>query len=223
MCLMSNSPTDTAGTRLRQWVAKREGVADVLEPIWDLIVDDRLVGEWRTSDPELRDKVREEILARYRRYKRLVRETGGSAVSTTLDRQQQDSTLFHAELPTGDPVALRAEALCLYWGKLAEAEDGVRKYRRDVLGGATLSESAAQDLIRSPAAAVAPLAFFIRCKQIPIVGHTAEFLSYEKANPFERPYWARAALRIRWPGGEFVANPNVREPAPLETLPFWDG
>jgi hypothetical protein len=90
------------------------------------------------------------------------------------------------------------------------------------LGGAAVSESAAHDLIHSPAAAVAPLAFFKR-KQIPIVGHTAEFLSYEKANPFERPYWARAALRIRWPGGEFVANPNMRGPAPLETLPFWDG
>jgi hypothetical protein len=50
-----------------------------------------------------------------------------------------------------------------------------------------------------------------------------EFLSYEKANPFESPYWARAVVRITWSGGEAVTNPNMTGPAPMETLAFWDG
>jgi hypothetical protein len=90
------------------------------------------------------------------------------------------------------------------------------------LGGAAVSESAARGLIHSPAAAVLRLESFKR-SQIPIVGHTAEFLRYEKANPFERPYWARAAVRITWPGGETVINPRMERSTPMETLTFWDG
>jgi len=219
---MSNSQTDTDDA-LRRWVAKREGTTDVSEHIWQLVIEDRLVADWWDEDPELRDRVRDEILARYRRYKRLVRETGGTLGDASEDGQERDSTtLLRAELPAGDPIALRAEALCLYWAKLAEAEKDVRRFRKDVLGGAAVSESAARGLIHSPAAAVLRLESFKR-NQIPIVGHTAQFLRYEKANPFERPYWARAALRITWPGGETVTNPRMEGPAPMETLTFWDG
>jgi hypothetical protein len=221
MCPMRNSQVDT-NDALRRWVAKREGTTDVSEPIWQLVVEDRLVADWWDEDPELRDKVRDEILARYRRYKRLVRETGGTIGDASEDGQERDSTLLWAELPAGDPAALRAEALCLYWAKLAEAEEGVCQFRKDVLGGAAVSESAARGLIHSPAAAVLRLESFQR-SQIPIVGHTAEFLRYAKANPFERPYWARAAVRITWPSGETVINPRMERPTPMETLTFWDG
>jgi hypothetical protein len=221
MCPMSNSQTDTDDA-LRRWVAKREGTTDVSESIWQLIVEDRLVEDWWDEDPELRDKVRDEILARYRRYKRFVRETGGTLDDASKDGQERDSTLLRAELPAGDPTALRAEALCLYWAKLAEADEGVRRFRKEALGSAAVSESAGRGLIHSPAAAVVNLEFLKR-RQIPIVGHTAEFLRYEKANAFERPYWARATVRITWPGGETVANPRMEEPAPMETLIFWDG
>jgi len=176
---MSNSQVDTDDA-LRRWVAKREGTTDVSEPVWQLVVEDRLVAEWLAEeDPEMRDKVRDEILARYRRYKRLVRETGGTIGDASEDGQERHSTLLRAELPAGDPAALRAEALCLYWAKLAEAEEGVCRFRKDVLGGAAVSEDAARGLIHSPAAAVLRLESFKR-SQIPIVGHTAEFLRYEK-------------------------------------------
>jgi hypothetical protein len=221
MCPMRNSQVDTDDA-LRRWVAKREGTTHVSEPIWQVVVEDRLVAEWWDEDPELRDKVRDEILTKYRRYKRLVRETGGTIGDASEDGQERDSILLRAELPAGDPAALRAEALCLYWAKLAEAEEGVCRFRKDVLGGAAVSESAARRLIHSPAAAVLRLESFQR-SQIPIVGHTAEFLRYEKANPFERPYWARAAVRITWPGGETVINPRMERSTPMETLTFWDG
>ncbi len=221
MCPMSTLQVDTDDA-LRRWVAKREGVADVSESTWQMLEEEYWIDEWRTADPELRDKVRNRILARYRRLKRFAHEMGGSVTDMSGDGQQHDPTLVRADFPAGDPAALRAEALCLYWAKLAEAEKGVRRFRKDVLGGAAVSESVARGLIHSPAASVLSLESFKR-NQIPIVGHTAEFLRYEKANPFERPYWARAVLRITWPGGETVTNPRMEGPAPMETLAFWDG
>jgi hypothetical protein len=219
MCLMSNSQSGTEST-LRRWVAKREGIADVSEPIWQLIVEDRLVGDWLTEDPELRDKVRTEILDRYRRLKRLVRETGGVVSDTSEDEQEHDSTLLQAELPAGDPVALRAEALCLYWAKLAEADPKVQRFRKDVFGGAAASDTAARNLIHSPAAAVWGLKFFEK-RRIPIVGHTAEYLHYEKSRLFETPSWVQATVKITWPGGETVAERRWKGPQEIRT--FWDG
>jgi hypothetical protein len=55
-------------------MAKREGEAEVSERIWQEIVKDRLVGQWRQEDPELRDRVRDEILEEYRRWKRFAHE-----------------------------------------------------------------------------------------------------------------------------------------------------
>jgi hypothetical protein len=114
-------------------------------------------------------------------------------------------------------LALRAEALCWYWAKVAEAEEGVRRFRKDVLGGAAVSESVARGLILSHTAAVLTLEFFKR-RQIPTVSHTAELLRYEKANPLERPYWAEASVRITWPEGETFANPRMEGPAPMDPL-----
>jgi hypothetical protein len=151
MCPMRNSQPDTDEASLREWVAKREGVPDVSEPIWQLIVDDLYLGDWRTAgDPEARDKARKEILDRYRRLKRLVRDAGGEVVATSQDGQERDSTSLRATLPVGDPKALRADALCLYWAKLAEAEERVRQFRKEALGGTTLSEADARSLIHSP-------------------------------------------------------------------------
>ena len=152
MCRMSNLQVDTDEVRLKRWVAKREGETEVSEPIWQLIVEDRLVGEWRGEDPELRDKVRDQILKRYRRYKRAVLDAGGEVVAASQDGQDGDSTLLSATPPAGNPMALRAEALCLYWAKLAEAEQGVRQFRKDLLGGGVASESEARNLMHSPVA-----------------------------------------------------------------------
>jgi hypothetical protein len=152
MCRMSNSQVDTDEARLKRWVAKREGETEVPERIWQEIVEDRLVGDWRAEDPELRDKVRDQILKRYRRYKRLVRDVGGEVVAASQDGQEGDSTLLRATLPAGDPMALRAEALCLYWAKLAEAEQQVRQFRKDLLDGGVASESEARNLMHSPVA-----------------------------------------------------------------------
>jgi hypothetical protein len=153
MCPMSNTQVDTDEAGLKQWVANREGVPDVSEPIWQLIVDDRYLGDWRDADDaEARDKARQEIWDRYRRLKRLVRDAGGEVVATSRDGQDRESTSLTATLPEGDPIALRAEALCLYWAKLAEAEPRVRQFRKDLLGGGVVSESEARDLMHSAAA-----------------------------------------------------------------------
>lgn len=149
---MSNSQVDTDEARLKRWVAKREGEAEVSERIWQEIVEDRLLGDWRDDDPELRDEVRDQILKRYRRYKRLVLDAGREVVAASQDGQESDSTLLSAPLPAGDPMTLRAEALCLYWAKLAEAEQRVRQFRKDLLGGGVASESEARNLMHSPVA-----------------------------------------------------------------------
>jgi hypothetical protein len=149
MCPMSNSQQGTI-EGLKQWVARREGVPAVSEPIWQMLEEEKRIAEWRTEDPELRDKVRDQILARYRRLKRFAHEVGDEVVVISQDGQEGGSTSLRATLPAGDPVALRAEALCLYWAKLAEADQGVRRFRKNVLGGAVVSESKAHDFIRSP-------------------------------------------------------------------------
>jgi hypothetical protein len=113
-----------------------------------MLEEEKRIAEWRTEDPELRDKLRDEILARYRRLKRFAREVGGEVVAKSQDEQEAGSTSLTATLPAGDPMALRADALCLYWAKLAEADQGVRRFRKNVLGGAVLSESEARDFIR---------------------------------------------------------------------------
>jgi hypothetical protein len=133
-------------------VAKREGETEVSEPIWQLIVEERLVGEWRGEDPELRDKVSDQILKRHRRIKRLVLEAGGEVVAGSQDGQEGDSTLLSATLLAGDPIALRADALSLYWAKLAEAGQRVRQFRKDQLGGGVTSENEAHEFMHSPAA-----------------------------------------------------------------------
>jgi hypothetical protein len=118
-----------------------------------LIIDDHYLGDWRDADgPEARDKARKQILDRYRRLKRLVRDVGGEVVAVSQDGQEGDSTLLSATPPAGNPMALRAEALCLYWAKLAEAEQGVRQFRKDLLGGGVASESEARNLMHSPVA-----------------------------------------------------------------------
>jgi hypothetical protein len=118
-----------------------------------------------------------------------------------------------------DPLTARSEAMCLYWAKIAEATSEVRGFRREVLGGTTLAPGDARKLIHSPAAAVLSVGDF-RAKKIPIVGHTAEFLRYEKSESFASPYWTRATVKTTWPGGE---NVTTRSRQSAEVLDFWDG
>jgi hypothetical protein len=104
--------------------------------------------------------------------------------------------------------------MCLYWAKIAEATSEVRGFRREVLGGTTLAPGDARKLIHSPAAAVLSVGDF-RAKKIPIVGHTAEFLRYEKSESFASPYWTRATVKTTWPGGR-------TSPRGLDSPPrFW--
>jgi hypothetical protein len=90
-------------------------------------------------------------------------------------------------LAPDDPIALRAEALCVYWAKLAEADRDVCSFRKKTLGGAAVSANEANRLVTSPAPAFMWPETFTR-RGVPIVDHTAKLDVAERSHPFELPY-----------------------------------
>lgn len=112
-----------------------------------------------------------------------------------------------ADLSADESIAARAEALCLYWAKIAAATQDVRSFRRRFLGGGTISTSSASDLILSPAASIWRLETFRR-KGIPVIGHKSEILSKGK-------------LKVTWPEG--AVEVAFKQQHRLTVLRMWDG
>lgn len=198
---------------LRKWLAERLGLDDVPGPLWKKLAED--VKE--VLNPDLPED-KEGLLGLARNelnYARSITRKTGNGAGSTVERHD-------TQLSPDNPAQARAEALSLYWCKLAGAERKVEAFRRGVLGGQAVEPSEARQLLRSPAAAHLPASAFEQ-KGIPIIGHTAELLEQQESAPFEHPYVLRASLEITWAGGECRSTPRLRgggRPPPLE---FWDG
>jgi len=72
------------------------------------------------------------------------------------------------------------QAFSEFLSRALQLDRGVLKFRRDILGDSenTISQEEADDLIRSPAARCLPIDFFNEAG-IPVVGHSARFVSRE--------------------------------------------
>src|SRR5215211_3724646 len=118
----------------RKWLAKRLGTGEVPESLWELLVEEHYV-----SDAEENPKTgRNRLLRAARRYIKFAHELGGSL--TGQGGEKQDHTVEQLPaLSRDDPVMVRAEALSLYWAKLAVMDREVEVFRRDVLGGQIVS------------------------------------------------------------------------------------
>jgi hypothetical protein len=206
---------------LRHLAAKRLGLNGVLDAVWNKTIT-RMHVQWWEDAPSPANKV--EI---QERLVDLVREDVSAFKDAGLDvtawtTAQQGRTSAKADLASDDPIALRAEALCVYWAKLAEADRDVSSFRAKVLGGRAVSADEAGRLVASPAAALIRAEYFAR-RGVPIVGHTAELEVSERSNPFERPYVIRGRLHIEWRTGHAVLPFKNEGPAPPEPMEIWNG
>ena len=220
---MNSLHKDTHKAQLWQWLAKRTGLEAIDEGLQAKLNKSGWMQEWeRTSSKEDRAEYRKYLLEDLRKDLELLKHYGvvGSGEEYPLARRR--GTTRTLTLTPEGALAARAGAMCLYWAKLAEASREVREFRANVLGGGPVSSTEARKLIRSPAAAVfSPEE--LRAKKVPIVGHTSEFLSYERSKPFEQPYWTRATVKVTWAHGERILKRSRKSINPIETLAFWDG
>jgi hypothetical protein len=220
MCRMTSGYRDTHP--LRHYVAKQLNLSDVPDEFWNKGVTHHLVRFWEQAVSTAEKAARQDRVVDSIREDMKAATSLGADLTPWIIPQRKGRAPVEANLSPDDSIALRAEALCIYWTKLAEGEPRLRKFREDILGEetATLSEDRARDFLHSPAAAVWGLKFFRR-KKIPIVGHTAEYLHYEGSRLFENPTWAQATVKVTWPGGETVANRRWKGWQEIRT--FWDG
>ena len=207
---------------LRYLVAQRLGLNDVPDELWDKYIVRQHVILWGAASTsaekrEFQDRlvnwVQEDITA--------FKKMGGDITPWTTPQKEKRASV-EASLSPDDSIGLRAEALCAFWAKLAEASGSVRSFRKKVLGGIAISADEASRLLTSAAAAfLRPETFASR--GVPIVGHTSELEVEERSNPFERPYRIRGSLRIWWSTGEAIVPVNREGPSPPEPMEVWNG
>lgn len=201
LCVMKVNREDTI-EELRAYVARGLKLEDVPPELWDEfdeegLVDDVLNPNYVLDREELVD------LAERRIEKAITIATSVGVAVTTLGeartgRRKVDKRRYVPALPADDPVRQRGEVLSLYSAKVAEQDEGVRRFREEVLGG-TISPEEAEALVASPAAAMFPPAWFGE-NRVPLVGHTARFIGSEEA-PVGDSRWGGGCLLVEWTGG----------------------
>jgi hypothetical protein len=207
---------------LRHYVAKREGLNDVPDPFWNKPITRQYVQLWASApSASERRELQERVASLIREDIKASKAVGGDITPWTIQRRKGYAST-EASLVPGDPIALRAEALCVYWAKLAEADRDVRAFRTKVLGAGELSDEEARRLIASPASAVMSPKVFERY-EIPLAEHSAELEVTERSHPFEHPYKLRARLHVKWPAGGRTIEVNNKAPSLPEPMEICDG
>jgi|SRR5829696_6337134 len=208
--------------QLRPYAAMRLKLYDVPDHLWDKTVIRWHINAWdEASSPDRKSAVQDSLVDSLREDIRGAVGLGADITSWTTP-QKRKSTSVEADLSPDDSIALRAEALCIYWAKLAEADREVRAFRTKVLGEERISPDEAARLLISPATALVRAEAFHR-HGVPVVGHSAELDIVERSNPFERPYRVRGSLRIAWSTGEAVLSVKNEGPRPPEPMEIRNG
>jgi hypothetical protein len=217
---MDSSYYDTHS--LRYQVALRLGLNDVPDVLWGRNIVRQHVIWWNgAASSAEKSEVQDRLLDLVQEDVSAVKQLGGDITAWTTQQKRERSSV-EADLSPDDSIALRAEALCVFWAKLAEAGRDVRSFRKKVLGRTAISADEANRLLTSPAAALMRAEAFHR-HGAPIVGHSAELDIEERSNPFERPFRIRGSLRIAWSTGEAVLSVKNEGPRPPESMEVWNG
>jgi hypothetical protein len=214
---------DTQKEQLWQWLANRTGLEAIDDNLQAKLDKSGWMQDWESAISEVdRTEFREYLLAELRKDLELLKAYGvvGSNEDHPIVRRR--GTTRTLTLTSEGALAARAEAMCLYWAKLAEASREVREFRTNTLGGAAVSSTEARNLIHSPAAAVFTPED-LRAKNVPILGHTSEILRYEASKPFEQPYWAHVTVKVTWLSGVQILKRSRKSTNPTEVVTFWDG
>src|SRR5215218_7390841 len=113
---------------LRYLVAQRLGLNDVPDELWDKYIVRQHVILWGAASTsaekrEFQDRlvnwVQEDITA--------FKKMGGDITPWTTPQKEKRASV-EASLSPDDSIGLRAEALCAFWAKLAEASGSVRSF-----------------------------------------------------------------------------------------------
>lgn len=128
----------------------------------------------------------------------------GSVAPRTPPTVREEATLSPAETAHSD-------ALSEYLAAEASAMPAVGRFRRDVLGGRTISLHEVGPLLRSPAAAFFSADWFHQ-RGIPIVGHRADVVDRKSETIDEDRHVTRVTLTVDvgWEGG-FVTETGVTD------------
>lgn len=233
MCLVSKWSQDT----LKDWLAGRLGKAEVPGPLWEVLKEFRVVSDVLVEeDAELQAKTRNELLQVARRQLRYASEMAANGevrtpAATSGDKER--AARYEADLSADALLVARAEALSLYWSKVAAAKSDVIWFRKRFLGGSAISASSAANLILSPAASILTAGMFER-KGIPVVGHGSEILEleqgyigpekvHEEGARSDKPYRYWGKLKVTWAEGAVQVPFRWNASRPPAALAIWDG
>jgi hypothetical protein len=206
---------------LRNFVAERLELDHVPDPIWNTVTIRSHITLWEDSTNDHKEVMQERLVDRVRDFMKAAKDLGADVTPWTTPQRKRSASM-EARLAPDDPIALRAQALCVYWAKLADADRDVCSFRKRTLGGAAVSADEANRLVTSPATAFMWPETFTR-GGVPIVGHTAKLDLMERSHPFEVPYRIRGTLRIEWSTGEAVVPVAHEAPRPPEPMEVWNG
>jgi hypothetical protein len=158
--------------QLRDWASRALKWDAVPDPIWDDAVEDGWVKDVLEGSVE-RDEFLKTIRQWMERYKRMRAWEEGREAERRSKLDEELPELIAPRL--GDRETQRAEVVEEYVAKVAACERSVFAFRKRFLGGMSLSNTQADALITSPAAAYLPFQYFTPFGKslIPLLGHSA--------------------------------------------------
>jgi len=197
---MNNSPKDTKKD-LRRWLAKRLGKDEVSDPLWKMLEDDHYIEEAleNTSGKEELPKRAWQLQEFFMEMQEANHES-----ETGLDSAKEKQR-YVPTLDADDPMRQRAEAVSLYWAKVAEQDKALRRFRDKALNGGTISCEQAETLLTSRTAAMFSSDWF-EDNDIPLIGHRTRVIRPDEQGGEDIPQNG-IRLSVEWDGGDRLLLP----------------
>ncbi len=197
MYRMSKNREDTKET-LRAWLARRLGEDEVHDALWEMLEDEHYI-----EDVLEEAATREELLKKARRLQAFAKEMGqpGYESGTGVDSAKEGQR-YVPQLDDDDPVQQRAEAVSLFWAKVADQDEVLKGFRAKVLNGNTISREQAENLLTSPAAAMFSSDWF-EDNDVPLVGHRARIVGPDEKHGLDSAQNV-SHLLVEWDGGRLL-------------------
>lgn len=208
---------------LRDWVVKRcpsfrKLPAELQEKIWQDVKEEDFVAT--ALDPDLPD-AKDELVKKVERIVDRMKSWLGRPSPRGRTRQKEITPVLRPN------ERARAEAFSVYIAKHAATTALVRRFRRDILQGAVLSQEQAIAFLTSPASQVLAQEQF-EALGIPLVGHNAQVTDHGEKFRIDEgaegaPFLIRTqhvTLQIEWPGGmiEETFEREIQDPHPRVPL-----
>jgi hypothetical protein len=173
----------------REWLAKRLGLEEVLDPLWEDLVHDEYVKFALEGGKDERDDLLRVARRRLSLHRRLKRSKKRSTPLEVATKPKTEPGFYANERALATAEAIAEQAM---------HEDRVRQFREQYLGGSSLSVPDAQGLLHSPAAALLSPGELDELG-IPIVGHESTMVDHQE-RPSDGFVQVEVVLDIEWSG-----------------------